>query len=61
MRRTLIPKRRADCDHPLTVSIVVAGIERVLCETCGHVSVSHHHDLVVDGIRVETDVVQSGT
>lgn len=28
----------ADCHHPSTVTIRNGGIERTVCETCGHVS-----------------------
>ncbi len=29
---------RTDCDHPTTVTVRNSGIERTVCETCGHVS-----------------------
>lgn len=29
---------RADCEHAETVTVRNAGIERTVCETCGHVS-----------------------
>lgn len=29
---------RTGCDHPATVTIRNSGIERTVCETCGHVS-----------------------
>jgi hypothetical protein len=38
-------KLQNDCPHPVTVVTVTAGIQRVVCETCGKVSLSHHHDL----------------
>lgn len=28
----------AECEHPSTVTVRNAGIERTVCETCGHVS-----------------------
>lgn len=28
----------ADCDHPTSVTVRNSGIERTVCETCGHVS-----------------------
>ncbi|MDX1468111.1 MAG: hypothetical protein R3258_02115 [Acidimicrobiia bacterium] len=42
-------RRRAACEHSHSVSTVFAGIRRSVCVDCGNVSVSHHHDLVVDG------------
>jgi len=32
-------RRQAKCPHRATVSVQSAGIERVVCESCGHVSV----------------------
>lgn len=29
---------RTGCDHPTTVTVRNSGIERTVCETCGHVS-----------------------
>lgn len=29
----------ADCDHPKVVTVRNAGIERTVCETCGHVGI----------------------
>lgn len=29
---------RTGCDHPITVTVRNSGIERTVCETCGHVS-----------------------
>lgn len=29
---------RTGCDHPTTVTARNSGIERTVCETCGHVS-----------------------
>ncbi|MFZ0012704.1 MAG: hypothetical protein WAL25_01195 [Acidimicrobiia bacterium] len=29
---------RPDCEHEKTVTVRNAGIERAVCETCGHVS-----------------------
>ena len=49
MRKYLSGRRRAECEHPDTVSTVFAGIERVVCEDCGHASFAHHHDLVTEG------------
>lgn len=30
----------ADCEHQQTISVRAAGIHRVVCESCGHVSFS---------------------
>ena len=30
------------CDHLVTTSTVIAGLERIVCETCAHVSLRHH-------------------
>ena len=46
MRKRTLEKRQALCAHEETVTTVTAGIMRVVCEQCGHVSVGHHHDLV---------------
>lgn len=32
-------RRQAKCPHRATVTVHSAGIERVVCERCGHVSV----------------------
>lgn len=29
---------RTECGHPTTVTVRNSGIERTVCETCGHVS-----------------------
>lgn len=29
---------RVECGHPSTVTVRNSGIERTVCETCGHVS-----------------------
>lgn len=29
---------RTECDHPTRVTVRNSGIERTVCETCGHVS-----------------------
>lgn len=31
-------KRSRTCDHVSTITIQAAGLEREICETCGHVS-----------------------
>ena len=34
-------KLRASCVHDATLSTTTAGIERTVCETCGHLSMRH--------------------
>ena len=31
---------RVDCDHVKTITVKNAGIERAICEICGHVSIN---------------------
>ncbi len=45
MRRNRSQRRQTHCHREKTVSTVSAGIVRIVCERCGHVSVAHHHDL----------------
>lgn len=40
-----LERRRARCEHRETVSVKTAGIERVVCEACGHVSVRFLSDM----------------
>ena len=37
MQRTL--KMQSRCDHEQTIPTSVAGMERLVCESCGHVSI----------------------
>lgn len=37
------------CSHDQTVVSVVAGLERTVCESCGHVSVKHRTEAVTRG------------
>lgn len=39
---------RSPCTHPETVTTVTAGIERIVCETCGHVAVLLQSELEGD-------------
>ncbi len=32
------------CDHPVTTSTVTAGLERIVCETCAHVSLRYRNE-----------------
>ena len=34
-------RRIIECDHKRTISTVTAGLERTVCEACGHVSVHY--------------------
>lgn len=50
------------CRHEKVVVVRTAGMERIVCESCGHVSFSFDHDdlvsaeLAVDApIRADTD------
>lgn len=33
-------KRQADCEHEHTDTVSAAGVERIACRACGHVSFS---------------------
>jgi len=59
MRKRRTQRRLADCEHRETVRTVFAGIERLICESCGHVSVGHHHDFVLHATRGGRKVVRS--
>jgi hypothetical protein len=39
------------CGHTKSVS-AMAGLERVVCETCGHVSLRYLHAVIQDDIEV---------
>ena len=34
-------KLRANCEHEATLSTITAGIERTVCEACGHLTMRH--------------------
>ena len=38
-------RRQTNCQHRKTVSFQSSGVERVVCELCGHVSVQFLSDL----------------
>ena len=40
---------QSQCEHEQTVASVVAGMERVVCESCGHVSVKWLNDSIERG------------
>lgn len=42
------------CRHAETMSIIAAGLERILCETCGHLSFRWHEDLLAYIEREQT-------
>ncbi|HEX6145347.1 MAG TPA: hypothetical protein VF083_01125 [Acidimicrobiia bacterium] len=37
--------RQSRCQHSVTVSVCSTGVERVVCESCGHVSVHFLTDM----------------
>ncbi len=41
IHRTVAHRSRQgnDCRHPVTMSTITAGLERVVCEACGHMSI----------------------
>lgn len=43
-------RRQARCSHRVTISVQASGIERQVCEACGHVSVQY-----VSGLSGEVD------
>ena len=49
LRRTW---RQSRCRHLVTVSVRSAGVKRVVCESCGHVSVHFLSDLEGDVDRI---------
>jgi hypothetical protein len=38
-------KKTDSCPHPDTISVRSAGVERVICNACGHVSFSYVGEL----------------
>jgi hypothetical protein len=32
--------RPGECTHDIVITVYAAGVERAICETCGHISVS---------------------
>lgn len=42
-------RTQKDCDHRDTISGSSSGIQRTVCKTCGHVSVSHVSETVTRG------------
>ena len=51
----------APCKHEKVIVVRAAGMERIVCESCGHISFSFdHHELVsaelaTDGSGADTD------
>ena len=45
-------RRITECDHKNTISTITAGMERVVCEACGHVSVR----FIATAVRIYPDV-----
>lgn len=52
---------RAECEHPNSVTVRNSGIERTVCETCGHVSFRGSEGLsgTADRRKFERDVERS--
>ena len=42
----------APCQHLSTKRGSLAGLERILCESCGHVSVRYVEDVIFDDIVI---------
>ena len=47
-----------ECDHSVTRHASTAGLERIVCEDCGHVSVRFVSEFIFDDILVPDE--QSG-
>lgn len=56
------PSQR-DCSHESTVSVISAGVEQVICEECGHVSVRYEsmipHDVDRSQFTRQADLLNS--
>lgn len=39
------------CTHATTIAVTATGIERIICESCGHVSVRFLDDLISEAER----------
>lgn len=37
--------RPRECSHETSLSVDAAGVERSICETCGHISVRFHYEM----------------
>ena len=44
----LTTSKKRVCSHEETLTVNAAGIERVICEVCGHVSIRFHDDVLND-------------
>jgi len=54
----LTQNRRIDeCKHTSTISTITAGLERVVCESCGHVSVRY----IEATVRIYPDLDDAST
>lgn len=58
MRRFLARRSPSRCKHPNTIVVRSVGMERVVCESCGHLSFAFAPE-VVDVI--DHDLVTTGT
>ena len=41
MRAYLTYRKIAVCSHQSTVTVITGGLERVICEDCGHVTIRY--------------------
>lgn len=49
------PEGRSRCEHSYTETSNVSGIERVVCEICGHVSIKAIAHSVTKGLSGSTE------
>lgn len=40
--------RQQDCSHDQTVNVISNGLERVICENCGHVTIRYESMITGD-------------
>lgn len=43
--------RHRDCTHEVTVTVISNGLERVICEQCGHISIRYESMISGDVTR----------
>ncbi len=39
---------QANCQHSTTIAVISAGVERIVCESCGNVSFVFRDDMTVE-------------
>jgi len=61
VRRKLTKLFGTNCRHPQTIVVRSAGMERIVCESCGHISFSFDGagPYPLDADRVEPDLIQT--